>query len=258
MLDSIIETFKSLTFRWQDVIDILLVASLIYYSLLLIKGTKAIQMLIGLLVLLLGVFIAQKLHFYTFNWILKFLGFIWVIAFVIVFQPELRSILLKIGQRKLFSAFYEKREAQIYREIVEAVKVMVRKRIGGLIVLEKENSLKNYIETGTRIDSEVTSEIMISIFVPRSPLHDGAIIIKEGKIAAAACVLPVNQDKDLDKKFGMRHRAAMGLTEESDALVVIVSEELKQVSLAMAGKITPSIDPVTLEEMLTLYGPGIL
>jgi len=254
MLESLRVIFGSI--RWQDVLDIAIVAWVIYYFLILIKETRVMQMLVGLFVLLVGVFIAQKLEMYTINWILQQLWAVWIVAFVILFQPELRQTLVKIGQRRFFTMFFKKQEAEIYQEIIRAVSMMVRKKIGGLIVLGRGTSLKEYVDTGTHMDSEVSADLLMTIFSPKTPLHDGAVVIKGDRILAAGCILPLSQNQNLDKSLGLRHRAAIGVTEETDAMVVVVSEELLSISLARAGKLTPPIGVETLEEMLVLYSPS--
>lgn len=242
--------------RWNDVLDIALVSFILYQLFLLVKETRALQMLQGLLIIILLVFISKMLDLYLMSWILTGLTALWIIAFIIVFQPELRRALVELGQNRLFR-FIFKEHAQLYRELKEASEILSKKKTGALIVIEREINLKSFIDTGTRLDAETTSELLISIFNTRSPLHDGAVIIREGRIAAAGCVLPLSQKEDLDKKYGMRHRAAIGISEETDAVTIIVSEERKSISLAIGGKITPDINGETLLEILSLYAPKI-
>ena len=251
----IIGTFP--LFRWQDAIDILIVALVIYYIFLLIKETRAIQMLKGFAVLLVMAFIAQRLKFTTITWIISNIWPVFIVVFVIMFQPELRQTLIEIGRRKFFRTFLFKNESEVYHKIAEAAGVMKKKKIGGLIVIERETSLKNYIDTGTKLDGELSVELLLTIFFPKTILHDGAVIVKNGRVVAAGCGLPVTQNINIDKALGMRHRAALGVTEETDAIVVVISEEFKTISLAMNGNITPGIDKNTLEEMLILYGPKL-
>lgn len=244
------------TMRWNDVVDIIIVSIILYNLFIIIKETRAIQMLQGLLIILFLVVISRILDLYLLSWLLTGLTAIWIIAFVIVFQPELRRALVELGQNRLFKYIF-KEHVQLYREIKEAAEILCKKKTGALIVIEREVNLKSFIETGIKLDSETSSELLISIFNPKSPLHDGAVIIREGRIAAAACILPLSQKEDIDKKYGMRHRAAIGISEESDAVTIIVSEERKTVSLAINGKITPDIDSETLLEILSLYAPKI-
>ncbi len=242
--------------RVNDVLDILLVAFVVYHLLLLFRETRAIQMLGGLIVIFVFVFLSKLLDLYAMSWILTGITALWIIAFIIVFQPELRRALVELGQNRLFR-FIFKEHVQLYREIKESSEILAKKKIGALIVLEREINLKSFIETGTKIDAETSSEILISIFNKKSPLHDGALIIREGRIAAAGCVLPLSQKEDIDKRYGMRHRAAIGISEETDAITIIVSEERKSISLAIGGKMTPDIDGETLLEILSLYAPKI-
>ncbi len=242
--------------RVNDVLDILLVAFVVYHLLLLFRETRAIQMLGGLIVIFIFVFLSKLLDLYAMSWILTGITALWIIAFIIVFQPELRRALVELGQNRLFR-FIFKEHVQLYREIKESSEILAKKKIGALIVLEREINLKSFIETGTKIDAETSSELLISIFNKKSPLHDGALIIREGRIASAGCVLPLSQKEDIDKRYGMRHRAAIGISEETDAITIIVSEERKSISLAIGGKITPDIDGETLLEILSLYAPKI-
>lgn len=244
------------TMRWNDIVDIIIVTVILYNLFLIIKETRAIQMMQGLLIILLLVIISRMLDLYLLSWLLTGLTAIWIIAFVIVFQPELRRALVELGQNRLFKYIF-KEHVQLYREIKEAAEILCKKKTGALIVIEREINLKSFIETGIKLDSETSSELLISIFNSKSPLHDGATIIREGRIAAAACVLPLSQKEDIDKKYGMRHRAAIGISEETDAITIIVSEERKTISLAINGKITPDIDSETLLEILSLYAPKI-
>jgi diadenylate cyclase len=244
------------TMRWNDILDIIIVTIILYNLFIIIKETRALQMLQGLLIILFLVVISRILDLYLLSWLLTGLTAIWIIAFVIVFQPELRRALVELGQNKLFKYIF-KEHAQLYREIKEAADILCKKKTGALIVIEREVNLKSFIETGIKLDSETSSELLISIFNPKSPLHDGAVIIREGRIAAAGCILPLSQKEDIDKKYGMRHRAAIGISEETDAITIIVSEERKSISLAISGKITPDIDSETLLEILSLYAPKI-
>jgi diadenylate cyclase len=241
-------------FRWQDAIDIALVAFIVYRMLLMIRDTRAMQMLIGFLVLLVFVLIGVQFQLNTVTWLITNLWAVWLIAFTIVFQPELRRILVQLGRRRMLMGFF-KEEARLYKEITEACRVLARRKIGALIILERDVNLKTYVDTGTPLDAELSAELLVTLFITKAPLHDGAVILREGRVAAAGCILPLTQDPNVSKNYGTRHRAAIGVTEETDAVAVVVSEEKHSISLAVAGKITPSIDSQTLEEMLTLYGP---
>ncbi len=251
---TILNTFSGI--RVNDVFDILLVAFVIYQVFMLLYETRAIQMLKGFIVILFFVVAAKLLELNTMTWILTGLGTIWIIAFIIVFQPELRRALVELGQNRFFK-FIFKEHGQLYREIRESSVILAKKKIGALIVLEREVNLKSFIDTGTKLDAETTSELLVAIFNTKSPLHDGAVIIREGRIAAAGCILPLTQKEDVEQMYGMRHRAAIGISEETDAITIIVSEERHTISLAIGGKITPDIDGDTLLEILSLYAPKI-
>jgi diadenylate cyclase len=242
--------------RFNDFLDIILVTFIVYQIFMLLYQTRGLQMLKGLGIILFFVLIARLLELHTLTWILTGLSAIWIIAFIIVFQPELRRVLVELGQNKLFR-FIFKEHVQLYREIKESTEILAKKKTGALIVLEREINLKSFIDSGTKLDAETTSELIISLFNTKSPLHDGAIIIRDGRIAAAGCILPLSQKEDIDKMYGMRHRAAIGISEETDAITIIVSEERKTISLAIGGKITPDIDGETLLEILSLYAPKI-
>ncbi len=249
--------FLLMSIKWNDIMDILLVSFVIYNVFLLLYETRAVQMLNGLVVILFFVFIAKLLNLYTLTWILTALSAVWIIAFVIVFQPELRRALVELGQNRMFRGVFFKEHVQLYKEIRAAAEIMSKKKTGALIVLERDINLKAFIDTGTKIDAETTSELLVTIFNSKSPLHDGAVIIREGRIVAAGCILPLTQKEDIDKSYGMRHRAAIGISEETDAITIIVSEERKTISLAIGGKITPDINGETLLEILSLYAPKI-
>jgi diadenylate cyclase len=251
---STLSTFEGM--RFNDVLDIILVSVILYNVFLLLHETRALQMLKGFAIIMILVVLSKILKLDTMSWILTALSTIWIIAFIIVFQPELRRALVEFGQNRLFK-FIFKEHAQLYRELKETAEILARKKTGALIVLEREVNLKSFIDTGTKIDSETSSELLISLFNTKAPLHDGAVIIREGRIAAAGCILPLSQRDDIDKKYGMRHRAAIGISEETDALTIIVSEERKSISLAIGGKITPDINGETLLEILSLYAPKI-
>ncbi len=235
-------------FRWQDVVDIVIVAFVIYQLILFIQGTKVVQALKGLLILVIIFFIARIMGFETITWVLRGLVPIGVIAFLVVFHPEVRRALVQIGGKSLFNVYQQ--EEKVIEEIVKAISVFSEKKIGALIVLEREVGLKNYIETGIEVDSFVTAELLGNLFAPNTPLHDGAVIIQHSRIAAAGCLLPLAAETSLPKSLGTRHLAAIGLTQETDAVVVIVSEETGATSIALAGKLTRDLDPTNLRKTL--------
>jgi diadenylate cyclase len=243
-------------FRLADLLDILVVAFITYQLLLLIREVRANRIVLGFGILFLIMVIAGQFHLGTLDWLLSSLGPFLLIAFVVVFQPDLRRIITQIGRGGLWGGVFQP-DAMLFKHITSAVQNLVKSRRGALIVLEREDSLQSVLETGTKIEADITTELLITLFIPHSPLHDGAAIIREGKIAAAGCILPLSMNPNLSKAYGTRHRAAVGITEETDALAIVVSEETHTISFAMAGKITPEIDVETLEEMLTLYGAKV-
>ncbi|MBN1884811.1 MAG: diadenylate cyclase CdaA [Candidatus Krumholzibacteriota bacterium] len=233
-----------------DIIDVVFVSLVFYRLLLLFKGTRATQMFVGLFLLILISFIAQWLNLNALNWILNSLKTVWVIGFVILFQPELRKALTQLGQNRILGLFLKVEESGTISEIVKACQQLAAKRIGAIVVIERDVGLKNYVETGTRLDARVSAEILGTIFTPPGPLHDGAVIIEKSRIVAAGCILPLSQNPRLVRSLGTRHRAGLGLSEESDAVVIIVSEETGLISLAHHGKLTRKLDINSLRNQL--------
>ena len=232
------------------VIDVLVVTLFFYWLFLLVRGTRAVQVLKGLLILLIAAFIAQRLKLTTFNFLVKGLWQVLILAFVILFAPEIRRALAEVGQRRFFRGFLKEAKPGYFDQIIEAVAILSKKKKGALIALERETGLKTYIETGIRIDSEVSRELLSTIFLPSTPLHDGAVIIQGNRVAAAGCLLPFTRNQDVSKRMGMRHRAALGLSEETDAIVIVVSEETGKISLAVGGRLTRDLDETTLSKTL--------
>ncbi len=231
---------------WKIILEILLLWYAIYMMLLFVKGTRSEQLLKGLLMIGIVYIVALHLGLDTINWVIARLFPISVIALVIIFQPEIRQGLARLGQFGI-----RQENIGVIDEISRAAISLSKKKIGGLIVIEREAGLKSYIETGTPIDSEVNSYLILSIFIPQSPLHDGAVIIQHGRIIAAGCALPLTQEeKAISKTLGMRHRAALGISEETDAVSVVVSEETGSVSVANAGRLTHDLDEENLTKIL--------
>ncbi len=251
---------KSLNFNILDyfsptsIIDIAIVAFVLYRLMLLIKGTRAVQLLKGLAVLVVANAVSSLLQLYTLQWLLKQAMTALVVALPIVFQPELRRALEKIGGGRFlsrqFSGAGEVDYDQLVVEIVRAVKKMSKEKTGALIVLERATGLEEYVDTGTKVEGLLSAELLQNIFIPRTPLHDGAVIIRGDRILAAACVLPLTQGQNVSKLLGTRHRAGVGITEESDALAVIVSEETGNVSLAVEGVLARGLDEKLLADRL--------
>ena len=231
---------------WKIALEILILWYVIYMILLFVKGTRSEQLLKGLVIVTIIFIGTQQLGLAVINWVITRLFPISVVALLIVFQPELRRALAQLGQ---FGKHQENMEA--IDEITRAAMSLAKKRIGALIVIERETGLKSYIETGTVVDAEVSAYLLASIFLPQSPLHDGAVIIERGRLVAAACVLPLPQEeKDLPKYMGMRHRAAVGISEETDAVCVVVSEETGNISVAHDGKLKYELDEENLSKIL--------
>lgn len=238
----------------SDVIDILIVAFVIYKILGFIKETRAEQLVKGLVVLVVVMLVSEIFNLYTINWILRNLLSIGLLALVIIFQPELRRGLEYVGRGKFvpskFSQIDKDKAKHITSEFVRAVESFSQTKTGALIVIERETALTDIVETGTEIDAVISTEMLGNIFYEGAPLHDGAVIIRGERVKAAGCVLPLTQNKSLSKDLGTRHRAGIGITENSDAIAIIVSEETGIISMAIDGKLTRFLDTKTVEKML--------
>ncbi len=247
--------FQLPTISFINILDMLVVAALIYKLFLWIKGTRAVQLLKGLVVLVVATTISDWLGLYTINWILTNIRTMVIVAIPVVFQPELRRALERLGRGKFFARplvfLGEEDAARVINEIVRAVSVMAKNKMGALIVLERETGISEFVETGVRLDSLVSGEFLINIFIPNSPLHDGAVIIRGDRVAAAGCFLPLTENPNLAKELGTRHRAAIGITEISDSIALVVSEETGSISMAHEGRLTRYLDEKGLKEVLT-------
>ena len=239
-----------------DMIDVLVVAFLFYRLFAMIKGTRAAQMFVGLVFIVIASIVAQWFRLNALNWIINSLKTVWVILFVILFQPELRAMLTHIGQNRLLRALIRVGEGGVLKEILGAVEEMGRERRGALIVIERDMGLRDYIETGTKLDATVTKELLETIFTPHSPLHDGAVVIRGDQISAAGCILPLSATAGLSPLLGTRHRAALGLAEETDACVFVVSEENGAISIAHKGELKWNLDEGQLRsELAAIFNP---
>lgn len=228
------------------VVDVVLVSILIYYVLRLIQGTRAVQVLRGFVVLAVATFVADRLlGLPTLGWLLKTFWIAWAVVFAVVFQPELRALLAHLGSHRLGRSLMPQ-ELGFIDEIVAALREGVAGRVGMLIVLEQETGLRNFIGTGTVINGKVSRELLSTLFFPHTPLHDGAAILREDRVAAAGCVLPLSNDTKLSRVMGTRHRAALGLSEISDAIIIVLSEETGTVSMARHGHLDRD---VTLDDV---------
>lgn len=239
----------------RSLIDISIVAYVFYRILGLIRGTRAEQLLKGLAFLLVFSAIAIYLELEMVNWLVQKIWILFAITLPIVFQPELRRLLEQIGRGRFFTSSRSRLEMEGYdtiiREISDAVAVLSRNKVGALIILTRETGIGEYMESGVNLDSLVSSGLLINIFVPNSPLHDGATVISGGRIEKSACFLPLSDNPSLDKELGTRHRAGIGITEVSDALSVIVSEETGAISIAREGKLQRYLDAQSLKEVLS-------
>ncbi len=218
------------------IVDILLVAFIIFKLLLLMRGTRAVQISVGLFIVAIVTLFSGFLGFPTLSWLLQKFWIAGVVVIAILFQPEIRSALASLGAKTAFRPVIQN-ELTLINEIVAAVKEASRRQMGMLIVAERDTGLRNFVESGTVLNAELTSELLLTLFQPPAVLHDGAVIIQGGRVAAAGCILPLSQDPTLSKWLGTRHRAAVGLTERSDAWAVCVSEETGNISVAQHGKI---------------------
>jgi diadenylate cyclase len=232
-------------FRWRDALDILLVAVVLYRVFVMFRGTRAIQMLMGLGGLMGAYFLARRFELLGTSWILEHFWAFWLLALLILFQPELRATLTRIGQSPLFAGLTRaSKEAQehVVDDVIKAADLLAGRRMGGLLVLERTTGLRNYVELGVPLDAVVSSDLLVSLFLPYSPLHDGAVIISDNRVAAAGCFLPLSRNTQLGRAMGTRHRAALGLAEETDAVVLAVSEETGRISLAVDGHMETPLD----------------
>lgn len=243
-----------------DVIDIAIVAFIIYKALMLLEGTRALQLFKGIAVILALVPLSSLARLYMLNWLLERAMTVFFVFIIVVFQPELRRALEYIGRNNLFSKrlFTVDRDGMqsldsLVAAIAEATVSLSRQRIGGLIVIKGRTGLNEVVDTGTRLDSVVTSELLINIFIPNTPLHDGAVVIEEGRITAAACILPLSSNTAISKELGTRHRSALGISENSDAMTIVVSEETGAISMTKEGRMTRYMDLDQLKSRMTAF-----
>jgi len=227
----------------------------VYYGILIFaRGTRGVYVLRGIILITLFFVITKQVGFERINWIFTKIFALSILAFLIIFQQEIRRGLANIGQRR-WSRFFLK-ESEIIKEITTACFLLSRRKIGALIAIERETRLENYIESGIEIDAKVNSELLMTIFMPNTPLHDGGIVVAGERIAASGCLFPLTQNPKVSTTLGTRHRAALGLSEETDAIVVVVSEETGGVSVAIGGRLTHDLDRESLERVLgNLYRP---
>lgn len=233
-----------------DVLDITLVTYAFYRLFGLIKGTRALHMLVGLAIMAVASALSQWLGFYTIGWLLQNFWTIWVVVIIVLFQPEIRRALAQVGRSSFFASWYPVEEVKLLDEVIKAAVSLSEKKIGALVVFERETPLLDYVEKGVHVGGKVTKELLGSIFLPYAPLHDGAVIISNSTLSMASCILPLTMNPLLSKTLGTRHRAAVGLSEETDAIVLVVSEETGGISLAEGGRLQIGLDEDALRERL--------
>ncbi len=249
LLSDFFKTTGYLRPSWTDALDILVVAFVIYFLLKLIKGTFAVQMIVGLVFMVAASVIGRWAELRTVNMLLSNFWSFGLLVFLVIFQPEIRRTLAQVGRYGLIR-HWKVQQTELVEEIVNAASAMSQKETGALIVIERSTGLRSYIEMGVPIGAAVTSPLLRAIFQRTSPLHDGAVIISDGAIACAVSFLPLIRSRDLDMSYGSRHRAAMGVTEDTDAVAVLVSEETGEIRLAVNGKLTKEMAPDQLRNSL--------
>lgn len=239
--------------RIRDLLDIAIVSFVLYRVLLVFQGTLAVQMLAGLGLLMVARYLARQVELRSLSFLLDNFWAFWVLALVVLFQPELRRALAQAGRSRLVQRLLgEASEArhQVVEEVARAAESLAAKRIGALVVLERASGLQHYADLGVPVDAQLSAELLGSLFLPASPLHDGAVFVRDGRISVAGCFLPLSRNLQVSRTLGTRHRAALGLSEETDAVVVVVSEETGAISLAVEGRIESGLEPAELRHRL--------
>jgi diadenylate cyclase len=237
-----------------SVVDILLVWYVIYKLMMVIRGTKAVQLLKGIFVILFVRLVSEYIGLKTLSWIMQKAIDWGVLAIIIIFQPELRRALEQLGRGKFFSrstAQEDEEQEKTVNAIIKATDYMAKRRIGALMSIERETGMGDYIETGISLNSSISSELLINIFIPNTPLHDGAVIIQKNNVAAAACYLPLSESPFISKELGTRHRAALGISEVTDSITVVVSEETGGISLTKNGELHRDLSADAFKEILS-------
>lgn len=238
------------TIRWADLVDIVLVTFLIYRLLLFIKGTRAVQILSGLSLLFVIFWIADRFEIRALRTILSNVFDNLFIIFIVIFQNDIRRVFSQVGKRSLIGVKDQVKEGQFIEELVKSCVSLANKKIGALIVLEREADVLDFIESGIIVDATLSKETLTSVFLPVSPMHDGAVLIRKGRIHMAGCFLPLTLNPLISKSMGTRHRAALGITEETDAICIVISEENGSLSFASHGKIVHDIDGAALRKKI--------
>jgi diadenylate cyclase len=244
-----VPALEFLASHWRSAIEVAILWVAIYYGYLYLRGTRGAKVFTGFALLFLFlIFISQILQLMVIGWLIKSLTAFLAIAMVVIFQPELRRALAALGSHRFFSAVTQNTEA--IELLTETVFELSNRQLGALLAIERETNVRQFAESGVAVDSEISSELIITIFHPRTPLHDGGVVIRNDRIASAACIFPVSQREDLDRNLGLRHRAAIGISEESDAIAVVVSEETGNVSICHRGTIERNFDPESFRRRL--------
>jgi len=256
VLNALWEQFRFLLPRWGDLVEIAIVAFLVYRILLLLQRTRAMQMILGAGLIVGIYFLAVLLQFQLIRTLLETLLQYAAIGFLVVFQPELRAALARLGQTRFVRMWVRMEDTRLVDSVVEAAEVLARARNGAIIALERQVRLDEYVRTGSPLEAPFSPQLVATIFTPNSPLHDGAVIVRGEMIRAAGAILPLSQLELEDRSLGTRHRAAIGLSEETDALVIVVSEETARISVAQGGKIELGVDLARLREILETARPG--
>jgi diadenylate cyclase len=238
---------------WRDLVDLVALTVIIYSLLKLIRGTRAVQVVIGILILIAIWYIAQVLDLRGVGMLLQGFLIILPVAIIVLFQQQIRRALASFGRSPLFSFLQQEQVESSFQEIVLAATAMARRSIGGLIVFERGEGLRDYAENGIPLDALISFDLLLTIFDPSTPLHDGAAIVQGDRIVSAACFLPLSTNPELTTRFGTRHRAAIGVTEETDALAIVISEERGMISIAVGGELIEDLDPRSLRNMLYHY-----
>ena len=257
MVDRALGFLSATGVGWMDVLDILLVAFIIYELLRFVRGTHAVQIAVGVLVLALLCWVSTLFNLQTVNWLLR--NFLPVLMFgiIVIFQSEIRKALAHLGRTPFVGTAAKRQKAGVIDEVVLAATTLSSQRTGAILALEREIGLRSYIETGINLDAELTYDLLVNIFHPATPLHDGAVIVQGNRVAAAACFLPLTVNPELSRALGSRHRAAIGLSEDTDAVAVVVSEETGAISVVEAGEIKRGLDgPALRRALLTAIGLG--
>src|SRR5262245_25676275 len=250
MLERFTAFLLATEFSWADVLDILIVAFILYELMQFIRGTHAVQMAVGAIVLVVLYWTSKLMNLQTVNWLLEtFMPYL-VFGVIVVFQAEIRKVLAHVGKTPFLRGFGSQRSEEVIDEVVLAATTLSSQKTGAILVLEREMGLRSFIETGIALDAIVTYDLLISIFNPKTPLHDGAVVIQGDRVAAAACFLPLTVNPELSRTLGSRHRAAIGVTEDTDAVAVVVSEETGTISLVSGGKIRRELGGRELKQAL--------